>query len=231
MKISEKHGRNKVKLDNTALTDYLKKNNFPIVTKEYKKYLLYEGIQDHHVYILKSGVIKTSVISRDGREFNLEYINDLEVVSLLKDEYSQFIDAPFNIRVESEKAELYQIDRVEFWKDINQNFELQIYVKNYYRERLLKSMKRTQQMLMNGKFGAVCTQIYDLYDKFGVELDDGVLIDFIVTNEEIAHFCGINAASSVSRIMHELKSCGAIQMINRKILIKNIELIKDNIIF
>ncbi|MDT2570327.1 Crp/Fnr family transcriptional regulator [Enterococcus raffinosus] len=218
-------------MDNTALTDYLKKNNFPIVTKEYKKYLLYEGIQDHHVYILKSGVIKTSVISRDGREFNLEYINDLEVVSLLKDEYSQFIDAPFNIRVESEKAELYQIDRVEFWKDINQNFELQIYVKNYYRERLLKSMKRTQQMLMNGKFGAVCTQIYDLYDKFGVELDDGVLIDFIVTNEEIAHFCGINAASSVSRIMHELKSCGAIQMINRKILIKNIELIKDNIIF
>ncbi|MFQ7236855.1 MAG: Crp/Fnr family transcriptional regulator, partial [Enterococcus hulanensis] len=188
-------------------------------------------IQDHHVYILKSGVIKTSVISKDGREFNLEYINDLEVVSLLKDEYSQFIDAPFNIRVESEKAELYQIDRVEFWKDINQNFELQIYVKNYYRERLLKSMKRTQQMLMNGKFGAVCTQIYDLYDKFGVEFQEGVLIDFVVTNEEIAHFCGINAASSVSRIMHDLKSCGAIKMIDRKIFIKNIELIKDNIIF
>ena len=92
-------------------------------------------------------------------------------------------------------------------------------------------MKRTQQMLMNGKFGAVCTQIYDLYDKFGVEFDDGILIDFVVTNEEIAHFCGINAASSVSRIMHDLKSCGAIKMVNRKIFIKNIELIKDNIIF
>ncbi|MGO2637816.1 MAG: Crp/Fnr family transcriptional regulator, partial [Enterococcus viikkiensis] len=117
-------------MNNLALTDYLAQKNFPIVTKEYKKYLLYEGIQDHHVYILKSGVIKTSVISKDGREFNLEYINDLEVVSILKDEYSQFIDAPFNIRVESPKAELYQIDRVEFWKDINQNFDLQIYVKN-----------------------------------------------------------------------------------------------------
>ena len=162
MKISTIHGRNKEKLDNTALTNYLEQKKFPIVSKEYKKYLLYEGIQDHHVYILKSGVIKTSVVSRDGREFNLEYINELEVVSLLKDEYSQFIDAPFNIRIESEKAELYQIDRVEFWKDINQNRELQIYVKNYYRERLMKSMKRTQQMLMNGKFGAVCSQIYDL---------------------------------------------------------------------
>lgn len=231
MIFSANNGRNTEKLNNLALTDYLAQKNFPVVTKEYKKYLLYEGIQDHHVYILKSGVIKTSVISKDGREFNLEYINDLEVVSLLKDEYSQFIDAPFNIRVESAKAELYQIDRVEFWKDINQNFDLQIYVKNYYRERLMKSMKRTQQMLMNGKFGAVCTQIYDLYDKFGIEVQEGVLIDFVVTNEDIAHFCGINAASSVSRIMHQLKSCGAIKMHNRKILVKNIELIKDNIIF
>ena len=231
MIFSANNGRTTDKLNNLALTDYLAQKNFPIVTKEYKKYLLYEGIQDHHVYILKSGVIKTSVISKDGREFNLEYINDLEVVSLLKDEYSQFIDAPFNIRVESAKAELYQIDRIEFWKDINQNFDLQIYVKNYYRERLMKSMKRTQQMLMNGKFGAVCTQIYDLYDKFGIEVHEGVLIDFVVTNEDIAHFCGINAASSVSRIMNQLKSCGAIKMHNRKILVKNIELIKYNIIF
>lgn len=220
-------------MDNTALIKYLEKKNFPVITKEYKKYLLYEGIQDHHVYILKSGVIKTSVISKDGREFNLEYINDLEVVSLLKDEYSQFIDAPFNIRIESEKAELYQIDRIEFWKDINRNFDLQIYVKNYYRERLLKSMKRTQQMLMNGKIGAVCSQIYELYDKFGIEYHDGsgLLIDFVVTNEEIAHFCGINAASSVSRIMHQLKQCGALKIVNHKMLIKDIELIKDNIIF
>ena len=82
------------------------------------------------VYILKDGIIKTSVISRDGREFNLRYITGLEIVSLLKDEYSQFIDSPFNIRIESEKAELYQIDRVQFWKDVNESEELQLYVKD-----------------------------------------------------------------------------------------------------
>ena len=59
--------------------------------------------QNYYV-ILKDGIIKTSVISRDGREFNLRYITGLEIVSLLKDEYSQFIDSPFNIRIESEKA-------------------------------------------------------------------------------------------------------------------------------
>lgn len=90
-------------MDSKVLSDYLNEHSFPIIVKEKKKYLIYEGLQDKHVYILKSGVIKTSVISKDGREFNIEYINGLEIVSLLKDEYSQFIDAPFNIRVESEK--------------------------------------------------------------------------------------------------------------------------------
>lgn len=218
-------------MDNRVLEEYLQAHDFPVVVKEKKKYLTYEGLQDSNVYILKSSTIKTSVISRDGREFNLRYINSLEIVSLLKDEYSQFIDAPFNIRVESCKAELYQIDRVQFWKDINQNLDLQLFVKDYYRVRLLHSMKRMQQMLMNGKFGAVCTQIYELYDTFGVKTSDGLLIDFVVTNEEIAHFCGIASASSVNRMMQQLKDMGAITIKKRKILILDLEIIKDNIIF
>ncbi|HJF19687.1 MAG TPA: Crp/Fnr family transcriptional regulator [Enterococcus columbae] len=218
-------------MDDRILEKYLADSDFPVIVKEKKKYLMYEGLQDRYVYILKDGIIKTSVISRDGREFNLRYITGLEIVSLLKDEYSQFIDAPFNIRVESEKAELYQIDRVQFWKDINQNHQLQLYVKDYYRVRLLYAMKKLQQMLMNGKFGAVCTQLYDLYESFGVETKEGILIDFVVTNEEIAHFCGIASASSVNRMMQQLKDLGAIELKNRKILIKNLEIIKENIIF
>ncbi|MFV0557509.1 MAG: Crp/Fnr family transcriptional regulator [Enterococcus sp.] len=220
-------------MDSKVLADYLKDHSFPIVVKQKKKYLMYEGIQDRYVYILKSGVVKTSVISRDGREFNIAYINGLEIVSLVKDEYSQFIDAPFNIRVESTTAELYQIDRVQFWKEINSNLELQNYVKDYYRYRLMHAMKKMQQMLMNGKFGAVCTQIYSLYDMFGREVpgEEGILIDFPITNEEIARFCGIASASSVNRMMQHLKDLEAIEVKKRRIWIKNLELIKDNIIF
>ncbi|MFV0559450.1 MAG: Crp/Fnr family transcriptional regulator [Enterococcus sp.] len=220
-------------MNNRVLAEYLNDHSFPIIVKEKKKYLMYEGLQDRYAYILKSGVVKTSVISRDGREFNLEYINGLEIVSLVKDEYSQFIDAPFNIRIESSIAELYQIDRVQFWRDINNSLELQNYVKDYYRLRLMHSMKKMQQMLMNGKFGAVCTQIYSLYDMFGktVPGEQGFLIDFIITNEEIARFCGIASASSVNRMMQQLREMGAIEIRKRQIWIKDIEMIKENIIF
>lgn len=164
-------------LDSRVLKEYLDKNDFPIIRKGYHKYLTFEGMEDSHTYILKEGTVKASVISNDGREFNLRYIKDLEIVSLLKDEYSQFIDSPYNIRVESEYAEFYRINRVRFWQNINQDPKLQHYVKEYYRYRLLYSMKKMQQMLLNGKLGAVCTQLYELYDLFGVRTEEGMLID------------------------------------------------------
>ncbi|MBC2014516.1 Crp/Fnr family transcriptional regulator [Listeria welshimeri] len=214
------------------LNNYVSTNDFPVITRGKRKYLTYEGLEDSYVYILKKGIIKTSIISRDGREFNLNYINKMDIISLLKDKYSQFANAPFNIRVESDKAELYQVDRVRFWKDVNRDVDLQIYVKDYYRTRLLQSIKKMQQMLMNGKLGAICTQLYELYTLFGVEIEnDQFLIDFLVSNEEIGHFCGINSASSVNRIFQQLKKEGVITMQNRYIIIKKLDVIQENVIF
>ena len=218
-------------LDSRVLKEYLERNNFPIVRKRYHKYLTFEGVEDCYTYILKEGTVKASVISNDGREFNLRYIKDLEIVSLIKDEYSQFIDSPYNIRVESEYAEFYRINRVKFWEQINDDPKMQHYVKEYYRYRLLYSMKKMQQMLLNGKLGAVCTQLYELYDLFGVRTEEGLVIDFIVTNEEIAKFCGISTASSVSRILKQLKKSGIIKVKDHRIIITNMDLLEDNIIF
>lgn len=220
------------KMNHDILGEYVSSHDFPVITRGKRKYLTYEGLEDSYVYILKNGIIKTSIISRDGREFNLAYINKMDIVSLLKDEYSQFANAPFNIRVESERAELYRIDRIQFWKDVNTNADLQFYVKDYYRTRLLESIKKMQQMLMNGKLGAICTQLYELYKLFGVEMEpDQFLIDFLVSNEEIGHFCGINSASSVNRIFQQLKADGVIMMRKRYIIIKKLDVIQENVIF
>ena len=218
-------------MDNRALAEYVTSKNIPIIRKGYHKYLTFEGVEDCYTYILKEGIVKASVISNDGREFNLRYVNDLEVVSLIKDEYSQFIDSPYNIRVESEYAEFYRVNRVKFWEDINNNPDLQHHVKEFYRFRLLSVMKKMQQMLLNGKLGAVCTQLYELYDMFGVRTPEGLLIDFPITNEEIAKFCGISTASSVSRILKQLKDKGIITVEDHHLIITNMDLLEDNIIF
>lgn len=65
------------------LNNYVSTNDFPVITRGKRKYLTYEGLEDSYVYILKKGIIKTSIISRDGREFNLNYINKMDIISFI----------------------------------------------------------------------------------------------------------------------------------------------------
>ena len=72
------------------------------------------GIKEDYIYILKEGVVKTSVIMRDGRELTF-YLKAIDIVSLIRDEVSNYTDSPFNVRVETEEASFYRIPRVKFW--------------------------------------------------------------------------------------------------------------------
>ena len=138
------------------LIKFLEEKDVPTVTKKRHTYLTYYGLEQQDTYVLKEGVIKTSIILRDGREFNISYIKGPDIISLLKDEVSQYTSAPFNVRIESDTAVFYRIPRVLFWEYVNQDTNLQDYVNSYYRNKLSEAILRQQLMTMNGKNGAVC---------------------------------------------------------------------------
>ena len=138
-------------MDNAYLLNFLEEKNVPTIQKKRHTYLAYYGLEQQDTYVLKEGVIKTSIILHDGREFNISYINTPDIISLLKDEVSQYTSAPFNVRVESDVATFYRIPRVLFWSYVNQDQKLQDYVNAYYREKLTEAIFRQQIMMMNGK--------------------------------------------------------------------------------
>lgn len=216
-------------MQNRYFQEYLESQKWEVVRKEYHEYLTYRGLLDSYVYVLKSGVIKTSVILKDGREFNLAYVRPGEIISIINDETSNRTPAPFNIRVESEAAFLYRVNRVEFWRDVNRNLKLQSYVKNYYRENQQAYMYKLQTMLMNGKKGALCAVLCELAELFGVASNEKILIDFPITNEDIAGFCGISSRNSVNRMMRELREADIIEINNRKIVIKDLVYLKSRV--
>lgn len=149
---------------------------------------MYYGLEQQDTYVLKEGIVKTSIILRDGREFNISYIKGPDIISLLKDEVSQYTSAPFNVRIESETA-------------------------TFYRTKLTEAIFKQQLMTMNGKNGAVCAFIYQLIPIFGRKVKKGILIDFQVTNDDIAGFCGISTRNSVNRILRGLREQNVISMV------------------
>lgn len=192
-------------------------------------YLAYCGLDQPFTYVLAHGVVKTSIILKSGKEFNIAYLKGPSLISLLRDEVSTFTSAPFNIRVESEKAVFYKVPRVELWQNLNRDPVLQQYVKEYYRQRWSESIRNQQLMAMNSKRGVICGFLLNLAQQFGRSVEGGTLIDFVVPYEDIAGFCGISTRNSVNRLISQLREDGLLELRDHHILIPFLERLREQI--
>lgn len=211
------------------LTQLLKNNNTDIITRRKHSYIMYQGVESGYIYVLLDGVVKLSNILRDGREFSTVYIVETDFVSLLEGSRNDEMSAVFNVRIESDNAKFYKIRREKFWNLVQDDPRLFKIVDDFYKRRLIHSLDFLQKMTINGKKGAVCTCITSLIDYFGIQKKDGILIDFIVTNDDIAGFCGISTRNSVNRILRDLKNEKVIDIIDNKIMVYDSNYLKDYI--
>ena len=62
---------------------------------------------------------------------------------------------------------------------------------------------------------------------FGREVNNGILIDFQATNDDIAGFCGISTRNSVNRILRGLREENVITMVNQKIVVLDKDYLKQ----
>ncbi len=214
---------------NAYLLQQLARWGYTLEERPRHAYLAYCGLDQPFTYVLAHGVVKTSIILKNGREFNIAYLKGPSIISLLRDEVSAFTSAPFNIRVESDKASFYKVPRVELWNNLNHDTGLQQYVKEYYRQRWSESIRSQQLLAMNSKRGVICGFLLNLAQQFGRPVDGGILIDFIVPYEDIAGFCGISTRNSVNRIISELRHDGLLDLRERHILIPSLESLREQI--
>lgn len=203
--------------------DFFSEHEVPVIRKRRHTFL---KMDDENVYILKEGVVKVSVLMRDGREFNIAYLKGFDILSMFKD---AVVDCKFSslmIRVESEEASFCLASREDFSRAVKRDEKLKEYVEAYYRENLQRALYRQKCMTMNGKSGAIYAFLYNLISLFGKENEEGILIDMQVTNDDIAGFCGISTRNSVNRILRGLREENVIRIVDNKILILNADYLK-----
>lgn len=190
-----------------------------------KGYLTKSGDTVSSVFILREGVILSSIPGTSGNNVNISYMDEPGIVTLLEKEDINLVKQPYNIRVESNIAKFYKINRIEFWKMIRNDPFLQEHVRNYYRQKIDENTTRLKRQVSNNRKGQVSAFLYDSARKFGAidKNTDNVLIDLIITQETIADFVGISNRTSVTRIMNDLERNGVIEYVDRKILIKDLD--------
>lgn len=203
--------------------DFFTEHEVHVIRKRRHTFL---KMDDENAYILKEGVVKVSVLMRDGREFNITYAKGPDLLSLMCDTLREDVAYRIRIRVESEEASFCLVSREDFSRAVKRDEKLKEYVEAYYRENLQRALYRQKCMTMNGKSGAIYGFLYNLISLFGKENEEGILIDMQVTNDDIAGFCGISTRNSVNRILRGLREENVIRIVDNKILILNADYLK-----
>ena len=105
------------------------------------------------------------------------------------------------------------IPRVKFWIFVKEHKELQD-LRDYYRNKLSESME-SQQYMMNGEKGRFVFTCKN-YSLFVRSKKTASLIDFNITNEDIAGFCGISPETVSIAFSNELKREGVLDIRQQK---------------
>ena len=89
-----------------------------------------------------------------------------------------------------------------------------------------KTQTKFRDLVLNGKRGALFSTLIRMSNSYGIQKDNGILIDLPLTNQELANFCG-TSRESTNRILSELKKNKIISVKKGKILIWDLQYLKN----
>lgn len=197
-------------------------------TREIKKgtYLFQEGMEADELYILNSGRIQISKVSADGRELSLRICSVGDIVG----ELTLFTDSAkylLNAKV-LEDGEVFVIKKEQLEEQLLENSALAFEFMKWMSDHFRRTQTKFRDLVLHGKKGALYSTLIRMANSYGVDKEDGILIDMNLTNQELANFAG-TARESVNRMLSELRKSGIISVNKGKITIHDLQTLKDEI--
>lgn len=189
-------------------------------------YLYQEGMVANEFYIIHSGKVQISKISADGRELSLRICGANDIcgeLSLFTNSAKYMLNA-----LVIEDAEIVAIKKDTLEKEMLQNGPLAFEFMKWMSDHSRKTQTKFRDLVLNGKKGALFSTLIRMTNSYGVHLSDGILIDLPLTNQELANFCG-TSRESTNRILNDLKKEEIISVQKGKILIHDLQYLKDEI--
>lgn len=196
------------------------------MTLEKGEYVFHPGDPARYVYCLEEGEVFISRMQEDGREMITNYLSvdavfgaltlhslnkehttyakvkkDCTLYKYEKKQFEQFIFTSENIKMEWLQ-----------WLDIDRD----------------RNSSKMRDLLLYGKQGALQSVLIRLTNSFGVNVEDGILINTQLTNQELAGLCG-TSREVVNRMLSDLKKQKVIKVERKYITVIDINVLRSNI--
>ncbi|WP_043933067.1 Crp/Fnr family transcriptional regulator [Bacillus sp. EB01] len=172
-------------------------------------FLFQEGSPSKEIYILLSGLIQVSKIIPDGRELTLRICSEGDLIG----ELNIFCATPRNLlsakAMESGEVAVIMKDHLE--AKLAENNELALEFMKWMSQQYRKTQTKFRDLVLHGKKGALYSTLIRMANSYGVKTSNGIMIDLLLTNQEVANFCG-TSREVVNRLLSELRKKGIISI-------------------
>ncbi len=189
-------------------------------------YLFQEGMNANEIYLIKSGLIHIHQLTSEGRELKLRICKKNDIVGeliLFADDATYMLSG----KVMAD-GEVLVINKDELENKLSMNGALTFEFFKWYSDHIRKIQSKQKDLLLNGKKGALYSTLIRLTNSYGVEHRDGILIDILLTNQNLADFCACTR-ESINRMLSELKKQEIISYDDSgKIIIHDIDFLRDS---
>jgi CRP-like cAMP-binding protein len=189
-------------------------------------YLFQEGMEAEELYLIVSGKVQISKVTKDGRELALRICGKNDICG----ELTLFTESPKYLlsALILEDSEIFAIKKEVIEREIFQNPSLAFEFMKWMSDHFRKTQTKFRDLVLNGKKGALFSTLIRMTNSYGVERQDGILIDLPLTNQELANFCG-TSRESTNRILNDLKREGILSIKKGKIIVHDLDYLKTEI--
>ncbi|MDP4085214.1 MAG: Crp/Fnr family transcriptional regulator [Bacillota bacterium] len=180
----------------------------------------------HNIYILRRGSLSVGCVHPKGKEFILKILDGRELIL----EYQPFTQNPnyhFSAKTITD-CEMLLIKREQFEKFILNDTNSMKALISWISTRYIKAQMKCQDLIMNGKKGGLYSILIRLCQSYGIETENGILINLPLTHQDIANLT-FGTREVVQRTLKELREKNIISYDLQKITVKDLNYLKQAI--
>lgn len=189
-------------------------------------YLFREGDPIRGIYLLKSGKVQIGKVTPEGRELTLKICGENQMVGEIT-----LFSGPSHYRLDAkaiEDTECLKVTIEDLEEALLRDQSLAVAFMRWTGIDQQKTQTKFRDLLLHGKRGALYSTLIRLSNSYGAPHENGVLIDVVLTNQELANFCGMTR-EVVNRMLSDLKKDGIVSMADGKLIIHQIPRLKEEI--
>ncbi len=190
-----------------------------------KETIFLPGESSRQVYLLKTGRVKISRISEDGRELTLALLKPGEIFGELEILEGSARDT---IAEAMEESQLCVIQKEQFLSLIRKRPELSFRLTKLIGLRLRRIESRVEDLVFRDVPSRLAHLLIQLSEEYGNPDQDGILLSIKITHQEMANLIG-SIRETVSATLGEFKKEGLITFEGRKIIILRPDLLRGQI--